>query len=127
MMLRCASRASRFICPADWWNETRSSTAETPKITYASGNDDVAVGGPEVHRPGGLVEGDEVEHRRDSQDHVCERERRRRRRVQQLVDSLSQREGGAGHEHPERGQQRPEIRLPAVSERVLIIARAVGA
>ncbi len=47
-------------------------------------------------------------------------------RADELGDAVRDRDRAAGHEQPERGEQRPHVRLPAVAGRVGAVGRAPG-
>jgi hypothetical protein len=49
-----------------------------------------------------------------------------RLRVEQFLDAVRDGNRAAGHEQPERGEQRPHVRLPAVAGRVGAVGRALG-
>ena len=49
-----------------------------------------------------------------------------RLRVNELVDAVRDRHRGAGHKQPDRGEQRPHVRLPAMAERMRGVRRAAG-
>ena len=50
----------------------------------------------------------------------------RRLRINELLDAVRDRHRGAGHEQPDRGEQRPHVGLPPVTERVRGVGRAAG-
>ena len=50
-----------------------------------------------------------------------------RLRVEQRADALVDREAGAEHEDADRGEQRPEVALHAVAERVPAVGRLLAA
>ena len=47
--------------------------------------------------------------------------------MDQAVDPLPQREGGARQERPQGGEERPEVGLAPIAERVLVIGCSVAA
>jgi hypothetical protein len=49
-----------------------------------------------------------------------------RLRPDELLDAVRDGDSGAGDEQPERGEQRPDVGLPAVPERVREVGRAPG-
>ena len=68
-----------------------------------------------------------LEEERGAQHDVRHHQRLHRLRVHQRVDALVDREAGAEHEDPDRGEQRPEVALHAVAERVLHVGRLLAA
>jgi hypothetical protein len=49
-----------------------------------------------------------------------------RARVYEFLDAVGDRDRAAGHEQPERGEQRPHVGLPAMAGRVGAVGRALG-
>ena len=46
--------------------------------------------------------------------------------MDQLIDALAQREEGAGDEHADDRDQRPEVGFPSIPERMLIVGRTAA-
>ena len=70
---------------------------------------------------------DRVECERDHEHRDADPERVQRRRVDQRVDALPDRQRAADDEHPDRCQQRPVVPLGTVAERVRRIGRTARA
>ena len=73
-----------------------------------------------------LQERDSLQDERHSQHDVPHGEVAGRLRVDELLDAVRDRHRGAGHKQPERGEQRPHVRLPAMAERMRGVRRAAG-
>ena len=69
--------------------------------------------------------GDPLEHEGKRQHHVADDKVRRRLGRDQLLDSVRDRNGGAGHEQAERREQGPDVRLAPVAEWMRTVGRSV--
>ena len=73
--------------------------------------------------PDRLQERDSLQDKGHGQHHVTDDEPFGRLRVDKFLDAVRDRYGTAGHEKPERGEQRPHVRFPAMAERVSAVGR----
>jgi hypothetical protein len=71
-------------------------------------------------------ERDGLEDERKGQDHVPDQEVPGRLRPDEFLDAAGNGDRGARHEQPDRSEQRPDVGLPAVTERVGDVRRAAG-
>ncbi|HEY2264572.1 MAG TPA: hypothetical protein VGI96_18260 [Streptosporangiaceae bacterium] len=77
--------------------------------------------------PDRLQERGPLQQERHGQHDVPDDEMPGRLRVKQFLDAVGDRDRAAGDEQPERGEQRPHVRFPAVAGRVGGVGRAAGA
>ena len=68
--------------------------------------------------PDGLEERDPFQDERESQHDVADHEVVSRLGLEQRLDAVGDRHRSTGDEEPERCEQRPDVRLPAVPERM---------